>query len=333
MALRRGLSLMLAAGALAAIALGAFGQWYAPLDIFAQFTAHWLILVGAAFLAAAFPHRAGAIVSSAIPAAILTLPLITATYHDEAARPPMVRETNVAAAASLSLPTSPGTAYPLAASFKLLTFNLLQENRNYRAIIDEIERHDADIVFLAEYGPTKKQLQAWLSRRYPYKQDCSGSWHCSIALYSRFPITKQRLVLAQHDAGPRRIHADIQIGGSNVHVIGTHLISPLDRPSANYRELDFLAREVAARGTGPVVVAGDFNATLFSNAFRNFVEKSGLVHMGHLIPSWPMTPVALPQIGIDHVFMSRDVELYDVAAGRAAGSDHLPIAATLRLRQ
>jgi hypothetical protein len=32
-ALRRGLSLMLAAGALAAIALGAFGQWYAPLDI------------------------------------------------------------------------------------------------------------------------------------------------------------------------------------------------------------------------------------------------------------------------------------------------------------
>ena len=46
-----------------------------------------------------------------------------------------------------------------------------------------------------------------------------------------------------------------------------------------------------------------------------------------------MTPVALPQIGIDHVFTSRDVELYDVAAGRAAGSDHLPIAATLRLRQ
>jgi endonuclease/exonuclease/phosphatase (EEP) superfamily protein YafD len=336
-ALRRGLSLMLAAGALAAIALGALGQWYAPLDIFAQFTAHWLILVGAAFVAAAFPRRAGAIVISAIPAAILTLPLITATYHDEAARPPMVRETNVAAAASLSLPTSaatsPGTADPLAASFKLLTFNLLQENRDYRAIIDEIERHDADIVFLAEYGSTKKLLQAWLSRRYPYNQDCSGSWHCSIALYSRFPIAKQRLVLAQHDAGPRRIHADIQIGGTNVHVIGTHLISPLYGRSANYRELDFLAREVAARGPGPVVVAGDFNATLFSNAFRNFVEKSGLVHMGHLIPSWPMSPVALPQIGIDHVFMSRDVELYDVAAGRAAGSDHLPIAATLRLRQ
>jgi endonuclease/exonuclease/phosphatase (EEP) superfamily protein YafD len=338
-ALRRGLSLMIAAGALAAIALGALGQWYAPLDIFAQFTAHWLIFAVAAFAGAVVPRRAGAIMILAMPVASLTLPLIAATYHGEAERPPMVRQTNVAAATSLGpqesvLPSTPsGAARPLAAAFKLLTFNLLDDNREFQAIIEEIDRHDADIVFLAEYGPTKKLLQAALSRRYPYSEDCSGRWHCSIALYSRFPITTQKVVLARHDAGPRRIHADIQIGGTSVHVIGTHLISPLYGPSANYRELDFLAREIASREAGPVVVTGDFNATLFSNGFRNFVEKSGLVHMGHLIPSWPTSPVALPQIGIDHVFMSRDIELYDVAAGRAAGSDHLPIAATLRLRQ
>ena len=165
MALRRGLSLMIAAGALAAIALGALGRWYAPLDVFAQFTAHWLIFAVAAFAGAVVPRRAGAIMILAMPVASLTLPLIAATYHGKAERPPMVRQTNVAAATSLglhesALPSTPsGAAQPLAAAFKLLTFNLLHDNREFQAIIEEIDRHDADIVFLAEYGPTKKVLR------------------------------------------------------------------------------------------------------------------------------------------------------------------------------
>lgn len=335
--LHRGISLRLAACAVAGIALGALGGWFAPLDIFAQFTAHWLILAVAALIAGAMPRHARRVTAGAIAAASLTLPLLTASYLGEAERPPMVRKANVAAATSLRGSTPAAQLAtgrsPLAPGFKLLVFNLLRDNRQIDAIIAEIDRQDADIVFLAEFSPDKKALRAWMARNYRHRQDCSSRWHCAIALYSRFPITKQHVVHPRDDAGPRRIHANIEIGDANVHVIGTHLISPLDGPSANYRELDFLANIIAARSRGPVVVAGDFNATLFSNAFRNFVRKSGLKHMGHLIPSWPMTPLALPQIGIDHVFMSRDIELYDVAAGRAAGSDHLPIVATLRLRR
>jgi endonuclease/exonuclease/phosphatase (EEP) superfamily protein YafD len=331
---RRALSLLIAAGALAGLVLGALGLWYAPLDIFAQFAGQWLILAVLALIAAAVPHRAGAIMSAAIVMVTVAAPLISALYRGEAAGPGVVRTVDVAAASTLRSPTSDGatSTAALAPAFKLLTFNLLNDNRDTVAIIAEIARQDADVVFLAEFGPAKKALQRWMAERYPYRVECAAKCSCAIGLYARFPIHGRTIIGARDDAGPRRIHADIEVAGNLVHVIGTHLISPLLGPSANFREMDFLARVIANRPAGPVVVAGDFNATLFSNAFRNFERTSGLAHMGHLIPSWPMSPVAMPQIGIDHVFLSPDLELYDVAAGRAAGSDHLPIAATLRFR-
>lgn len=339
MVVRRALSLLIAAGALAGLALGALGLWYAPLDIFAQFAGHWLMLAVMAFIAAAVPRRAVAVMSAAVVIVAVAAPLISASYRGDAERPALVRTVDVATASTLRAPANDArtsaAASALAPAFKLLTFNLLNDNRDTAAVIAEIARQDADVVFLAEFGPSKKALRRWMAERYPYRVECSAKWSCAIGLYARFPIHGRTIVGARDDAGPRRIHADLDIAGQPVHVIGTHLMSPLYGPSANFREMDFLARVIANRSAdaGAVVVAGDFNATLFSNAFRNFRRTSGLAHMGHLIPSWPMSPIAMPQIGIDHVFMSSDLELYDVAAGHAAGSDHLPIAATLRFRK
>ncbi len=337
MFVRRALSLLIASGAFAGLVLGALGLWYAPLDIFAQFSGHWLVLAVMALLAAAVPRRAGVVLSAAVVTVAVAAPLLSASYRGEAARPSMVRQIDVAVASTLRLPANDTRSLPsasaLAPAFKLLTFNVLNDNRASDAIIAEIANQDADVVFLAEFGPNKRGLRRWLANSYPYRVECSAKWTCAIGLYSRFPIHARKIVGARDDAGPRRIHADLDVGGRSVHVIGTHLISPLYGPSSNFREMQFLARLIADRPAGATVVAGDFNATLFSNAFRNFQQKSGLVHMGHLIPSWPMSPVAMPQIGIDHVFMSSDLELYDVAAGHAAGSDHLPIAATLRFRK
>jgi endonuclease/exonuclease/phosphatase family metal-dependent hydrolase len=54
--------------------------------------------------------------------------------------------------------------------------------------------------------------------------------------------------------------------------------------------------------------------------------------MGYLIPTWPMRPLPLPQLGIDHIFASPELRITDVRAGNAAGSDHLPVLATIELR-
>ena len=81
-----------------------------------------------------------------------------------------------------------------------------------------------------------------------------------------------------------------------------------------------------------MVVAGDLNTTLWANAFDNFRRKSGLKHMGALIPTWPTQPLPLPQLGIDHVFTSPELRLVDIASGNPAGSDHIPLIATIELR-
>jgi endonuclease/exonuclease/phosphatase (EEP) superfamily protein YafD len=353
---RRIVSLVVFAGALGGIALGCLGVWFAPLDFFAQFTVHWAVLAAAGFLAVVFTRAALPLIAAALVLAVLAPASLSALYWGEADRPAVARAARLA-----ELSTSPvagsfaglaagATAGSSAASgpvrhagvparvirpagapaFKFLTFNLLNTNRAVDDIIAEIARHDADVVFLAEFGPLHAAVCRWMADRYPYSIDCSTEWSCTVGLYSRFPLENGRTVDARADAGPRRLSADVKIAGTRVHVIGAHMISPIDGPSANFRELDFLAR-LAADERGPVVVAGDFNATIFSHALQNFREKSGLIHMGHLIASWPLRPVALPQIGIDHIFMSSDLELYDIAAGHPAGSDHLPIVATLRL--
>ena len=75
----------------------------------------------------------------------------------------------------------------------------------------------------------------------------------------------------------------------------------------------------------PVIVMGDFNASPFSLMLRTFQRDTGLKRLTWL-PSWPAHPLPLPQIAIDHVFVSKDWRLEAGPwTGRAAGSDHMPV--------
>jgi endonuclease/exonuclease/phosphatase (EEP) superfamily protein YafD len=195
----------------------------------------------------------------------------------------------------------------------------------------EVRRHDADVVLMIEFGPNKKPLIPRMLQRYPFHKSCDYDWDCAIALFSRLPMHNIELVESGEDDGPRRISAKIALGKQVVTIIGSHILSPNHGPQANFAELDFLAN-LARERDGPMVVAGDLNTTIWAHSFDNFRRKSGLSHMGHLIPTWPVSPLPLPQIGIDHVFLSPELRLTEIAAGDAAGSDHLPLIATITLR-
>jgi endonuclease/exonuclease/phosphatase (EEP) superfamily protein YafD len=79
---------------------------------------------------------------------------------------------------------------------------------------------------------------------------------------------------------------------------------------------------------GKVVVLGDFNATPFSRILAMIVHKSDLRRITSL-PSWP-TYAELPQLAIDHIFLSRDVRvLQQPRIGRPSGSDHYPLTAVI----
>ena len=322
------LPLLVAVGALSAFALGYLGVLSAVFDLFAQFTAHWLVIAIMAVAASFAVRHAYTILASGLLFACILPASLTSWYALG------IQGTSVAAQTVRPLPTA-----GLAAStgiinrhhFKLLTYNTYNLNLELAALLAEIKRHDADVVVLIELGPNKVQLSQQLASQYRYFKTCENNWNCAIGLFSRLPVRRFQIVDALDDAGPALISAEVELGASSVTVVGAHVLSPNHGPRANNSEIDHMAESVRPHH-GPVLVAGDFNTTIWANAFDNFRRKSGLNHMGHLIPTWPVQPLPLPQIGIDHIFVSPDLHLSGIAAGRAAGSDHLPLVATVQLR-
>ncbi|MBU2534178.1 MAG: endonuclease/exonuclease/phosphatase family protein [Alphaproteobacteria bacterium] len=332
---REWLPLLVAGGALAAFTIGYFG-WLTPsLDFFAQFTAHWLMIAVVAVVASFATRQAYAILSASLPLACLVPILLTAWY----AAPPlpspglaMQRKAAVGLVKSRVKSDNTSAASTIRPRFKLVTYNTYNHNADAKAVWSAIEQHDADVLVLIEFGPNKAKLKQRLLAKYPHYKGCDADWNCALAIFSRLPVTYFHLSTPYADEGPMYIRAEVGVGGQTVTVIGTHVLSPNHGPKANYRELDYLAG-LAQTIDGHLVLAGDLNTTLWANAFDNLRRKSGLVHMGHLIPTWPALPLHVPQIGIDHILTSPGLKLLDARVGRSGGSDHLPLAATIELPQ
>ena len=327
---RRVLPMCVAAGAVAAFLLGNLAAVSAVFDFSAQFTAHWLTIAVIAVVASFIPNHAYKLLAASILAAGL---LPVALYHwyavsgTGAAVPRALALADPAAAA----PQNPTPAPRGQRHFKLLSYNIYNSNQDIQAVWAEVARHDADVVILIEFGPNKAALKPRLEKAYPYHRSCDDDWDCAIGLYSRLPVSEFHVTRPRDDAGPSIITAEIKLADTPVTIAGVHILSPNRGPRANFKELDHLAERARRRST-PMVVAGDLNTTIWAHAFDNFRRKSGLKHMGALIPTWPAQPLPLPQLGIDHVFTSQELRINEIASGDPSGSDHVPLIATIELR-
>ena len=208
---------------------------------------------------------------------------------------------------------------------KVLTYNTWFRNDDWPALETYLRKEDADIVVMMEYGPSKRPMLDKLKDLYPYQRDCISVTHCFLVLLSKTPFEK-----AGHKTGwkgPPIIWAKFGDEFSGLTVIGAHLSRP---PFAKFqlRQMQMLSGEVLKRG-GPVIVAGDFNATRWSHMLDAFEAGSGLQRLTGA-PTWPTFFFGFPQLGIDHIFVSRGIRLLSSPhRGEDVGSDHLPISATL----
>jgi endonuclease/exonuclease/phosphatase (EEP) superfamily protein YafD len=95
-----------------------------------------------------------------------------------------------------------------------------------------------------------------------------------------------------------------------------------------------LLRAALARGSGPTIVAGDFNAVpshwpmrrLRADGFRTSVDLAGAGWQ----PTWPADRSGLPPVvAIDHVLLSPEFTATAAGVQRIPGSDHLAVTATV----
>jgi endonuclease/exonuclease/phosphatase family metal-dependent hydrolase len=162
-----------------------------------------------------------------------------------------------------------------------------------------------------------------------------GDAQFGIALLSRYPIRHvDRRPLPRKNDEPRTLLVgEIHAPGGDLLLLTSHIsVVPVDRPD----QFSAVTQRVLlrwARRRLPTVVAGDLNAPIDEVALRKcmgWLNLRSALHstLDDVPPTFPTTD---PTICIDHVLVSRDVEVDAAGVAELDGSDHLPVWADLRV--
>jgi len=221
-------------------------------------------------------------------------------------------------------------------SLRVVSANLLTDNRIPSALVDELVRLDADLYFLQELsGRFDQDLERrgfW--GRYPFhrrlvREDSFGS-----AIASRLPL-RDLQVFSLTDLPEMR--AVLSFEGRDVELLNIHLMPPRNAGYVPIYRAGTAGVMELVRGLDgrSFILAGDFNATpdsAFLAGMRTMADDSWELAGRGFGATWPNGQVPLPPIRLDHVFLSPDLTASAIQVGVGAGSDHRPLIATVARR-
>ncbi len=214
---------------------------------------------------------------------------------------------------------------PVGPTFRLMTSNISRHNRRPELLLKAVRELRPDVLFLCEYGDLLVPALAPLRERYPYVADYPYGGAFGAAVFSRWPLAESRFEWLV-PAGSGTLTTTVRFADTAVTLVGIHPPPPGAEPMWRARNLQLAGlAEYVARLPGPVVVCGDFNTTMWSPAYTDFVDRTGLreAREGYQ----PTFPYGLPRlrIPIDHILTSLHLQAEGTTVGPFVGSDHLPV--------
>jgi endonuclease/exonuclease/phosphatase (EEP) superfamily protein YafD len=223
-------------------------------------------------------------------------------------------------------------AAPGAARFlRVVTFNVWHHNDRIDDIAKFLSDSDADLVVMQEMTPDNwSKLRAELASGYPYSLGDYG-----LVILSKYKITENGRV----DRGGMPPWASlmlrfakIEVNGTALTFAGAHLARPF-YPKLQDADVLTLVNFVRQQH-GPLIVAGDFNMTPWTDKLTGFTQATGLKRYNTFHFTWPLHEhgiTVLPFVAIDHVFASPGFANIATQAGPRLGSDHRPVIADIAL--
>ena len=241
-----------------------------------------------------------------------------------------------AAVAPRALPSrQPAATGPV---LRVLTANLLVGRAAAEAVADLARRTNADVVFVQELtdgaavGLERAGLTDLLAHRVTHSVAAGprGS-----GIYARYPLSCEAPAEPESAA---QITAGLRLPtGQEVQLVCVHAPSP--KPLWNQLATARWNGELAALptpGGPPLILAGDFNATLDHAQFRR-VLSLGLVDAASqtgngLVPTWGPRAQRRPALlAIDHILVDPRCAVLSTSTHRLSGSDHRALSAKVRL--
>jgi len=216
---------------------------------------------------------------------------------------------------------------------RIVSSNLLFKNQEFDAYIEQIRQLNPDIITLQEYSEDWHKAMLTELQDYPHRITHAENQPFGIALYSKYPIKEGDVVYLGNTDKPS-VNVNVHIDDRLVQVITTH--PPPPSASELYDERNALMQGLAAvtsEAATPVIVTGDFNATPWTAHFTN-MERNGKLRSARkgfgILVTWPngFWPLSIP---IDHVLVSKNVEVLSLETLDSKGSDHFGLVSDLRV--
>jgi endonuclease/exonuclease/phosphatase (EEP) superfamily protein YafD len=212
--------------------------------------------------------------------------------------------------------------------FRLLIANVLSGNRNIDALRVLLDREKPDVIVIIEADGWWLENLAELRKSHPHGLGLPREDNFGVAVFSRLPMSDVQHVMFVADGVPS-IVGDVQIGPTSATLVATHPLPPIPNSYFQSRNAQLAAvAEFAVGRSGPLIVAGDLNCTMWSPNYRRLIQRTDLNNARQgfgVLPSWPTTFPSLMRIPIDHCLHSDGLRVLDCRLGEPIGSDHLPL--------
>lgn len=229
------------------------------------------------------------------------------------------------------------TAGPAGDRVTLLALNLQFGEADLSGLADRVGATEADVVVLTEV--TRSSVAAvsrgsW-ARRFPYRSGTAGEDGANDArgtmVLSRHPLTE---LGSAKGTTFSNLALRVRLPGRPFTLVAAHPANPPRGLDGWLGDADAVTRLAIAHGGGPLVVAGDLNATAEHLTLRRLQARAGLANTAtgrgwH--PTYPADAWFPPLIAIDHVLASPEFRTSTFRTVRVEGTDHLGLLVGLRL--
>jgi endonuclease/exonuclease/phosphatase (EEP) superfamily protein YafD len=219
---------------------------------------------------------------------------------------------------------------------RLYVHNVLYTNTDLTAVAAQVEDEAPDIVAIVElsHDNVDSLRSTHVLDSYPFHSERLADDGYGYGVWSKVPMTD-----AQFQDEPDRTLCSAVLrpaGRTPITFLLVHTIAPVaaGHSMAWARDLDVIHARVRDTN-GPLVLAGDFNATIPMRRLRRVVRAGQLRDAATTTGrgwqlTWPSGWRFVPGLmRLDHVFHSGDLTVTDYRLGAPTGSDHRPLLVTV----
>ncbi len=217
----------------------------------------------------------------------------------------------------------------------LIVSNVLTPNDKYHLLVEQIQKHQPDLVLTLETDIIWQKALAVIEKDYPYRVPVPLDNLYGMHLYSKLELKDTEVKFILSDEIPS-IHTTVILrSGQPVQLYCLHPKppSPTEAKDSTLRDAELLMVGDQIKDLDEsCIVMGDLNDVAWSRTTRLFQRISGLLdpRVGRRYINTFHADYPMFRWSLDHVFHSTDFALVHMERLPHVGSDHFPVYVVLQ---